>query len=181
MGPLAAAAADSGGFWLLRAPILLCLYGDLSHTRRAPRGKSQPAIGSGWTRMRRSCLRPGRLKVKASCAAGRGSGVIDSDSESRHPDIRVRGLASVGSWITCDVTRLTSRTTKSKINQLYLVTLVFNSYQHIARIAKAVQHQCHCYSHRASSLGMSHPPIGDPHGETEGNAPYLEKTDTKTC
>ena len=47
VGPLAAAAADSGGFWLLRARILLCLYGDLSHTRRAPRGKSQPAIGSG--------------------------------------------------------------------------------------------------------------------------------------
>ena len=74
VGPLAAAAADSGGFWLLRARILLCLYGDLSHTRRAPRGKSQPAIGSGWTRLRRWSLGPGRLKVKASCAAGRGSG-----------------------------------------------------------------------------------------------------------
>ena len=88
VGPLAAAAADSGGFCLHRAPILLCLYGDLSHTRRAPRGKSQPAISPEWRGMRRAEFRPGRLKVKASCAAGRGGRLIDSDSESRHPDIR---------------------------------------------------------------------------------------------
>ena len=106
VGPLAAAAADSGGFWLLRARILLCLYGDLSHTRRAARGKSQPAIGSSLTRRRRWNLGPGRLKVKASCATGSGSGVIDGDSESRHPGIRVRGLASVGIWITCHVSHV---------------------------------------------------------------------------
>ena len=73
VGPLAAAAADSGGFCLHRAAILLCLYGDLSHTRRAPRGKSQPAISPEWKGHAQSRVRTRQTQSKSQlrCREGR--------------------------------------------------------------------------------------------------------------
>ena len=122
VGPLAAAAADSGGFWLLRARILLCLYGDLSHTRRAPLGKSQPAIGSGWVSMRSSGLGPGRLKVKASCAGGRGSSEL-STAIVNH-DILTSGSEGCPQLEAGEfVTRQSSHVTKIIIYPLYHLAL----------------------------------------------------------
>ena len=105
-----AAGGRGSWFWRILAPssldFALLVRRPVAYTPRASRKKpARDRLGLDAPAQMEPGTRQTQSKSQLRCREGQ-LGVIDSDSESRHPDIRVRGLAPVGSWIICDVAHI---------------------------------------------------------------------------